>query len=50
VKPDVVVVNGNEERHPEGAYYFEWCEGSKRVRVLMGKMQPTPTHDDYPRT
>jgi integrase/recombinase XerD len=27
VKPDVVVVNGKEERHPEGAYYLEWREG-----------------------
>src|SRR5215472_7470811 len=37
VKPDVVLVNGKEERHPEGAYYLEWREGSKRVRVSVGK-------------
>ena len=37
VKPDVVVVNGKEERHPEGAYYLEWREGSKRVRLSVGK-------------
>ena len=37
LKPDVVVVNGNEERHPEGAYYLEWREGSKRVRLSVGK-------------
>jgi integrase/recombinase XerD len=37
VKPDVVLVNGNEERHPEGAYYLEWREGSKRVRLSVGK-------------
>jgi integrase/recombinase XerD len=37
VKPDVVVVNGHEERHPEGAYYLEWREGSKRVRLSVGK-------------
>ena len=37
VKADVVVVNGNEERHPEGAYYLEWREGSKRVRLSVGK-------------
>ena len=37
VKPDVVVVNGNEERHPEGAYYLEWREGAKRVRLSVGK-------------
>ena len=37
VKPDWVKVNGNQERHPEGAYYIEWCEGSKRVRLSGGK-------------
>jgi integrase/recombinase XerD len=37
VKPDIVVVNGQEERHPEGAYYLEWREGSKRVRLSVGK-------------
>src|ERR1700732_1761903 len=36
-KPDVVVVNGKEERHPEGAYYLEWREGAKRVRLSVGK-------------
>jgi integrase/recombinase XerD len=37
VKPDVVLVHGKEERHPEGAYYLEWREGSKRVRLSVGK-------------
>ena len=37
VKPDVVLVNGNEEGHPEGAYYLEWREGSKRVRLSVGE-------------
>jgi integrase len=37
VKPDCVHVNGHEERHPEGAYYLEWREGSKRVRLSVGK-------------
>jgi integrase/recombinase XerD len=37
IKPDVVVVNGKEERHSEGAYYLEWREGSKRVRLSVGK-------------
>jgi integrase/recombinase XerD len=37
VKPDVVVVNGKEERHPKGAYYLEWRENSKRVRLSVGK-------------
>ncbi|MFZ1919582.1 MAG: site-specific integrase [Terriglobales bacterium] len=37
VKPDMVIVNGREERHLEGAYYLEWREGSKRVRLSVGK-------------
>ncbi len=37
VKPDLVIVNGQPERHPEGAYYLEWREGSKRVRLSVGK-------------
>jgi integrase len=37
VKPDVVLVNGSPERHPEGAYYLEWHEGAKRVRLSVGK-------------
>jgi integrase len=37
VKPDVVVLNGKEERHQEGAYYLEWREGSKRIRLSVGK-------------
>lgn len=37
VKPDVVIVNGQEERHPEGGYYLDWTEGTKRVRVSVGR-------------
>ena len=37
VKPDIVLINGKEERHPEGAYYLEWREGSKRIRLSVGK-------------
>jgi len=37
VKPDLVVVNGKEERHPEGAYYLEWRDGRRRVRLSVGK-------------
>ena len=37
VKPDVVLVNGKQERHSEGAYYLEWREGAKRVRLSVGK-------------
>lgn len=37
VKPDYVFVDGQEARHPEGAYYIEWHEGSKRLRRSVGK-------------
>jgi integrase len=37
VKPDYVHVNGRTERHPEGAYYLEWREGGRRVRLSVGK-------------
>ena len=30
-------MNGQEERHPEGAYYLEWRDGAKRVRLSVGK-------------
>jgi integrase/recombinase XerD len=37
VRADLVIVNGQEERHPEGAYYLEWWEGAKRIRLSVGK-------------
>ena len=37
VKPNVVIVNGQEEVHPEGAYYLEWRDGAKRHRLSVGK-------------
>src|ERR1700730_363656 len=37
IRPDVVLVNGQPERHTEGAYYLEWREGPKRVRLSVGK-------------
>jgi integrase/recombinase XerD len=37
IKPDSVLVNDKPERHNEGAYYLEWHEGSKRVRLSVGK-------------
>jgi integrase/recombinase XerD len=33
----VVLVNGKTETHKEGAYYLEWREGAKRVRLSVGK-------------
>jgi integrase/recombinase XerD len=37
VKPDLVLLNGKQETHKEGAYYLEWREGAKRVRLSVGK-------------
>jgi hypothetical protein len=37
VKPDAVLVNGKPERHPEGAYYIEWHDNGKRIRLPVGK-------------
>jgi integrase len=43
IRPDWVVVSGREERHPEGSYYLEWREGTKRVRLSIGKDAATAT-------
>jgi integrase len=37
VKPHLVIVQGEQESHPEGAYYLEWRNGTKRVRLSVGK-------------
>lgn len=37
VKPDWVVIDGQEVRVPGGAYYLEWRDGGKRVRRSVGK-------------
>lgn len=39
VKPDYVTVNGKPERHPEGSYYLDWRDGSKRVRERVADAQ-----------
>lgn len=36
-KPDAVIVNDKEEKHPEGAHYLEWREQGKRIRLSVGK-------------
>jgi hypothetical protein len=36
VKPDLLLVNGQPEKHPEGAYYLEWRERGRRVRLSVG--------------
>ncbi|HEY0161640.1 MAG TPA: hypothetical protein VGB69_03095 [Edaphobacter sp.] len=36
IKPDSVMVDGRQEKHPEGAYYLDWTEDGKRNRVSVG--------------
>jgi integrase len=37
IKSDWVIVNGNQERHPEGSYYLEWRDKGQRKRLSVGK-------------
>jgi hypothetical protein len=37
LKPDYAYVGDKMERHPEGACYLEWYEGSRRIRRSVGK-------------
>src|SRR2546428_336607 len=37
IKPDTVIVDGQEEQHPEGAYYISWYVGRKLMRLSVGK-------------
>jgi hypothetical protein len=44
VKPDIVIVDGREEHHPEGAYYLSWHEGPKHLptrSAITGGMRPS---------
>src|ERR1700720_525518 len=36
LKPHIVVVNGKNEEHAEGAYYLEWRENGHRNRISVG--------------
>jgi integrase len=37
IRPDVVIVDGKEQTIREGSYSIEWYEGTKRIRVAVGK-------------
>jgi integrase/recombinase XerD len=37
IKADYVLVSGQKEHHPEGAYYIEWREDGQRRRLSVGK-------------
>ena len=43
IKPDAVLVNGKEERHPEGSYYISWYDGKRLMRLSVGKDASTAT-------
>ncbi|MGC2610579.1 MAG: tyrosine-type recombinase/integrase [Candidatus Sulfotelmatobacter sp.] len=43
VKPDAVLINGKEERHPEGSYYISWYAGKRLMRLSVGKDASTAT-------
>src|SRR6266567_1029633 len=36
IKPDWVMVNGRQEKNPEGACYLDWNEDGKRRRASVG--------------
>jgi integrase/recombinase XerD len=36
VKPDWVMVNDRQEKHPEGTYYLDWTEDGNRRRIAVG--------------
>ena len=40
IRPDWARINRREERHPEGAEYLEWREGTKRTLSLLGTTRP----------
>ena len=46
VKPDLVLVNGEQETHKEGAYYLEWRVRARSAYACRSaKTQPTPAPD-----
>ena len=47
IRPDVVMVDGTEERHPEGCYYIDYREGEKRVRSRSARMLLMPSRPGW---
>ncbi|HEV2400512.1 MAG TPA: hypothetical protein VGS27_26475 [Candidatus Sulfotelmatobacter sp.] len=39
VKPDVLIVDGKEEKHSEGCYHIEWPDAGKRIRLSMSRTE-----------
>jgi hypothetical protein len=42
VKPDFVIVNGQPERHPEGAYYWNGERTAGACACRLAETQPMP--------
>jgi integrase len=36
IKPDWVLIDGRQERHPKGSYYLDWTEDGQRRRMAVG--------------
>lgn len=43
IKPDWVMVDGCQEKHPEGAYYLDWTEEGKRSHRASSLAIPSMT-------
>ena len=37
IRPNIVWVDGKEEKHEDGAYYIDWTDDGKRYRLSVGK-------------
>jgi integrase/recombinase XerD len=37
IRSDTVIFKGQEERYPAGSYYLSWYEGTKQIRLAVGK-------------
>lgn len=40
LKPNIVMVNGQSETHPEDFYALDWNQDGKRIRRCVGKDCP----------
>ena len=42
IKPNAVLVDGQEQIHPEGRYYLDFRQDGKRLRRAAGGTAPKP--------
>ena len=43
IRPDVVMVDGTEERHPEGSYYIDYREVRSESASVSARMRLMPS-------